>query len=285
MRFQSLLSKLASGIFVAAAAFIAQSAFATNHVVQVGGTTDDGGYYGGSTANLSFSPSSLPINVGDTVTFQNLGGAPHNVHADDNSFRCANGCDGDGDGGNGAPSANTWSDTITFNTAGTVNYHCDEHQAMGMVGSIIVNAVAPPPGKPITSATSGAWYNTEQSGSGFAIEILPNNVFLAVWFVFTPDGSAQNWLYVQGTYTTGSNTITVAPVTGNNRSGVLLNTGAAFPPNFDATDITTTQWGTMTFTFNDCNSGTVAWNSPLPGYGSGTMAISRLTGLAGLTCQ
>ena len=34
--------------------------------------------------------------LGDTVPFRNMGG-PHNVHANDDSFRCANGCDGAGE--------------------------------------------------------------------------------------------------------------------------------------------------------------------------------------------
>jgi plastocyanin len=54
--------------------------------------------------NMRFTPSSLTIVAGDTVTFQN-GGGLHNVMSDPGSitmFRCANGCDGAG--GNGAVS-------------------------------------------------------------------------------------------------------------------------------------------------------------------------------------
>jgi plastocyanin len=77
----------------------------------------------------------VTINVGDTVTFRNNGGN-HNVAADDGSFRCANGCDGQG--GNGNPSTATWSFTRTFNEAGVVGYNCETHQAVGMVGTITV---------------------------------------------------------------------------------------------------------------------------------------------------
>ena len=45
-----------------------------------------------------YEPSTLTINVGDTVTFTNTSGF-HNVVSDADSvtaFRCANGCDGDG---------------------------------------------------------------------------------------------------------------------------------------------------------------------------------------------
>lgn len=85
--------------------------------------------------NNTFSPASLTINAGDTVTFRNNGGN-HNVTADDGSFRCANGCDGQG--GNGNPSTAAWSFTMTFNTSGVVSYHCQPHLAVGMRGTITV---------------------------------------------------------------------------------------------------------------------------------------------------
>jgi len=68
-------------------------------------------------ANFAFMPSSLTIHVGDSVTWHADGGF-HNVAADDGSFRCAQGCDGAG--GDGSPSATTWSFTRTFSQAGTV---------------------------------------------------------------------------------------------------------------------------------------------------------------------
>lgn len=81
----------------------------------------------------TFSPSEVNLLVGGTVNFSNSGGI-HNVAAD--TFRCADGCDGQG--GNGNPSANSWSFTITFPTAGTVGFVCDEHSGVGMSGRIIV---------------------------------------------------------------------------------------------------------------------------------------------------
>jgi len=101
-----------------------------------------------SNGSLSFSPSSLTIHAGDTVTWAHAsevyGPVPHNVHADDGSFRCANGCDDSG--GDGTPSESAWSFSRTFNTAGTVSYHCDVHGTMGMAGSITVQPKAATPG-------------------------------------------------------------------------------------------------------------------------------------------
>lgn len=80
-------------------------------------------------ANLTFTPSSLTIQVGDTVTWQNIGGGFHNVEADDNSFT------------NGTASSSNWTFSHTFTAAGTVGYHCAIHIGSGMVGQIVVGAL------------------------------------------------------------------------------------------------------------------------------------------------
>ncbi len=85
--------------------------------------------------NNTFSPSTVTIVAGGTVTFVNLGG-DHNVTANDGSFRCANGCDGSG--GDGDPATNAWSVTIMFPNAGSVPYNCEVHVSIGMTGTVIV---------------------------------------------------------------------------------------------------------------------------------------------------
>ena len=92
---------------------------------------------GGS--KLTFTPQTVTIDPGDTVTFINRGGT-HNAVADDGSFRCALGCDGDGHNGNGHPSNANWTASVTFDKPGTVGYFCEIHGApgMGMYGTIIV---------------------------------------------------------------------------------------------------------------------------------------------------
>lgn len=262
-------------------------AFAANVNVNVGGyTTGGGGYYGGETTSpqLMFDPPNVTINVGDTVTFKNLpeGGldVAHNVHANDNSFRCANGCDGSG--GNGSPASNQWTSTVTFTKAGVVNYHCDIHGNMGMDGSITVNAVAAV-GQNIVGGLSGNWYNpsANQGGHGFQIEILPGNGILAIWFVFNPAGNAQTWIYSQGSYDPTKNTVSVDAF-------LEQGQGLEFPPNYNPVGLTATPWGQIQFTFTDCNNGTVAWKSnaasAAAGYGDVSFPIARLTNIAGTTC-
>jgi len=46
-------------------------------------------------------------------------------------------------------------------------------------------------------------------------------------------------------------------------------------------------WGHLTFTFSDCNNGTVTWHYDLPGYNNANdtpVAIQRLTAIDGTAC-
>ncbi len=136
--------------------FVAMSSAlgATTYTVTAMG---DGYYY-----QPVFSPSTLQIHAGDTVTFHNLGagtgGGMHNVHADDDSFQCAVSCSGP----NNTPNDAAWSFDKTFTQVGTVSYHCDMHVSQGMTGTITVL----PAGNPGTINFSQAAYSaSEASGS------------------------------------------------------------------------------------------------------------------------
>ncbi|HTS22753.1 MAG TPA: hypothetical protein VMN79_13190 [Casimicrobiaceae bacterium] len=92
-----------------------------------------------------FFSSPLFIAAGDGVMFFNSPDpngvlSAHNVVADDGSFRCAEGCDGEG--GNGSPSASPWYFTRTFNAAGLVTYHDEVTEATGAI------SVTAPPASP-----------------------------------------------------------------------------------------------------------------------------------------
>lgn len=223
-------------------------------------------------ANLTFTPSTLTINAGDTVTFVNSGGGFHNVVANDNSY------------GNGAPSSSNWTYSHTFGSAGAFGYYCSVHggPGTGMHGSITVNSVAPPPSIKLGGYLSGNWYDASQSGHGFELEFTSQpsdtpgqNALVAYWYVYTPDGSGQNWIFAYGGYDATSNTVAVP---------AYLFGGAKFPPLFDPNAVTQTAWGTLTFTFTDCNNGVASWTSNVAGYGSGSLPITRITNVAGTVC-
>jgi plastocyanin len=226
----------------------------------------------GPDGDFRFDPPHVTINVGDSVTWQSAGGGgahTHNVVANNGSFRCAAGCDGEG--GSGTPSGAPWSFTRTFNTPGTVDYNCELHKSLGMTGSVIVNAAST---FAIGPGITGLWYDPQQSGHGIFLEVLPDNRLLAWWFAFSPDGTQQSWFGGVGTYS--GNTAAIP--------GVALTTGGRWIPNFDPTKIANNPWGTLNLTFTGCSTGRVDFISTYPGYGSNHMDLTRLTMPIGLTC-
>jgi len=115
------------------ASLASMAAHAATFIVNVGGNNPP-----------TFNPKTITISAGDTITFVNKGGL-HNAKADDGSFRCARGCDGDGHGGNGAASASNWVASVKFSSPGTIGYYCEQHGApgQGMYGTIIVQPQVP----------------------------------------------------------------------------------------------------------------------------------------------
>ena len=251
------------GIAIAALSLAAIHARAADHRVDVGGTS------------VRFDPQDITINVGDTVTWVSVSPQPHNVHANDGSFRCAVGCDGDGHGGNGGPRIGPWSATVAFPHAGVFGYRCDPHAAYGMVGVVRVvdGGGGGTTNVPITSGFTGAWYDPTQSGHGILIEVLPENRLLAWWFTFNPDGTQQTWFGNVGAIDGDTATIEA-----------LQTEGGRWIPNFDPAHVTQPAWGRLVFTFTDCNHGRVDFTSSVAGYGEGHMDLTRLTQPAGLSC-
>ncbi|MBS0557718.1 MAG: hypothetical protein JSR27_09935 [Proteobacteria bacterium] len=129
---------LSAAVWVLASLILCEAAHAAAFVVNVGGS-----------AGLAFQPKLLNIMSGDTVVFVNKGGF-HNAVADNGSFRCAQGCDGDGKGGSGNASRANWVANVTFTKPGKVGYFCEVHgqPGAGMYGTIMVNAppAVPAPG-------------------------------------------------------------------------------------------------------------------------------------------
>ncbi|MDG1842218.1 MAG: plastocyanin/azurin family copper-binding protein [Crocinitomicaceae bacterium] len=95
------------------------------------------------TSGMAFSPDSITINLGDTVTFINTSGN-HNVNGTTATFPS-----------NPASFGNSlgtgWTFTHVFTVAGTYDYQCDPHAGMGMTGKVIVS--------PATSNLSYTWLN------------------------------------------------------------------------------------------------------------------------------
>ncbi|MGH2541998.1 MAG: plastocyanin/azurin family copper-binding protein, partial [Ardenticatenaceae bacterium] len=68
-------------------------------------------------SNFDFTPDFVSIEVGDSVTWNNVQGF-HSVEADDSSFS------------SGPPAGAPWTFVHQFDTAGTYTYHCAVHASM-----------------------------------------------------------------------------------------------------------------------------------------------------------
>ena len=135
----------------------------------------------------TFSPRDLVIQVGDTVTWINIGGR-HNVLAQDGSFRCAEGCDASG--GNGDPSTSAWSFSLTFNSPDVIDYVCELHAGIGMVGTVTVSQVNTVPGT--IRFTSASQVRSEGAGQ-FTVQVqrVDGSDGAVSAQLMTSDGSAQ----------------------------------------------------------------------------------------------
>jgi hypothetical protein len=64
-----------------------------------------------------------------------------------------------------------------------------------------------------------------------------------------------------------------------------IPSGTDFGPTFDPEDVDRPPWGRAVFRFDGCNSGSMSYESPREGYGSGELEMTRLTQLWGLECS
>jgi plastocyanin len=101
--------------------------------------------------DLFFSPSSVTVAVGDTVTWHNTGQAPHNATADDGSFKTQ-------DLNNGQSASHT------FTQAGTFSYICTIHPNMkGTVRVLASSGGGGGGGGGASSSSSGSAGSSEAS--------------------------------------------------------------------------------------------------------------------------
>ena len=128
----------------------------------------------------------------------------------------------------------------------------------------------------ISRGISGSWFDASQSGHGFVLEVLPGQpqILSAFWFVFAPGGGAT-WIAATGSVDGDHAALQAYQVAGS---------GGAFAPHFDPANVHAQAWGTLTFSFTDCNTGRVVWSSTAPGYGVGSLPITRLIAPDGVQC-
>ena len=121
---------------------------------------------------------------------------------------------------------------------------------------------------------SGLWFNPEQDGHGLNVLILEGNRMIIYWYTYDNEGN-QIWLLGSGTFENGLATLSVV----STKNGL-------FPPNFNADDVETTQWGNFEIEFEGCNQAEFKW-MPKEGvnFTAGNLMMTRLAFNAGLSCE
>lgn len=144
--------------------------------------------------------------------------------------------------------------------------------ALGLLALFAVNAHA----IDVNPSFSGSWFNPDQNGHGFSVEVLPDGRTIIYWYVYHPDGTPT---FIIGI---GEN------VRNRVEAEAFYSTGMKFG-EFDPADRTQVPWGTLTLSFGTCNSAVLEYDSTLNydgvPWGSGSIPLTRLATIDGLECS
>jgi hypothetical protein len=98
----------------------------------------------------------------------------------------------------------------------------------------------------ITSGISGTWYDTERNGEGFMVDIAAEGIVVVSFYTYDTMGN-QLWLIGNGLV--NGNTFDI---------NLEITDGALWGDAFNPADVNRDDWGTGTFTFDGCHSGTAS---------------------------
>ena len=130
-------------------------------------------------------------------------------------------------------------------------------------------------GYEIERSHSGSWYDPEHAGHGLIVEVMDTESLLIYWPTYQPDGTPM-WL------------MSVAEIEGDTASGeIFYSTGMEFGV-FDPATLIHERWGTISLRFLDCFNARLNYESDVSdggaSFGSGEIALERLTTISGLPC-
>jgi plastocyanin len=230
-----------------------------------------------------FKPKDLIINPGGTVRWKSStvgcgdGYGPdcveHTVTADDFSFS------------SGAPSEDIFF-TRNFDEIGVILYHCEAHSQPGQDINSFMNGRITVQDEPLplqfNAGLNDAWYNPDTDGQGFFITIFPQlEVVTLAWFTYDTDLPTQEetanlgdpghrWLTALGSIEGSQSVMTISFASGG---------------LFDMpTDITRDDGGSIILTFENCSTGSIAYDIPSIER-QGVVPIQRVAGDNIILCE
>lgn len=133
-------------------------------------------------------------------------------------------------------------------------------------------------GDGIGPGISGSWFDASKPGHGFYLEVVRGadgrDRLNALWATYNNFGEQ---MYILG----------LGEIVGNTATMTASSTfGGGLPPNFSSANVRLVPFGTLSFTFSNCNTGTVTYTTPISSFpATATLPINRLTTISGSTCQ
>jgi plastocyanin len=142
-----------------------------------------------TTSGLAFSPATLEINQGDSVTWTGLFGGFHTTTSSD-----------------GLWNSSTDGFSYVFNSPGTFNYFCINHSLSGMVGTITVDAAVAANQPPTNSIDGPAAGKTFAAPANVTVQTTPAD----------SDGSVTNVQFLLGATVLGNKATGPFSITASN---------------------------------------------------------------------
>jgi hypothetical protein len=119
---------------------------------------------------------------------------------------------------------------------------------------------------------SGSWYDPSHDGEGFVLEVLTDRRVLVYWFSYDPQGN-RRWFFGVGDVANGKLVF----------DQMYTSYGGIFGAEFDPDQVELETWGSLELELL-CDSGVARFTPTESGFPSGTLNLSRLTYLQGLSC-
>ncbi len=127
-------------------------------------------------------------------------------------------------------------------------------------------------GEDTVAAHSGSWYNPDQDGHGFHVEVIDAERAIIYWYTYSPEGKPI-FLLLDG------------KIISHGVDGpIYFYEGMTFG-DFDPEDNSRQEWGTGWMEFNGCDNASFMWGTTMPGYESGSISLVRLTNIASMACD
>lgn len=131
--------------------------------------------------------------------------------------------------------------------------------------------ILPPPPHP-QSGFTGAWFRgPEAAGEGIQFQLGQDGLAVLVWYSYDPQGRPA-WMIGTSREPAPDNTW---------RFTLTRPRGSVFGEGFDSAAIDYPEWGRAELHFEDCDHARLSWTASESGWPSGSLALLRLTRVAG----